>query len=56
MTAPQDVGYEDNESVTNHGNNNIDGIIIPEANMTPEMIDLLDFDLEGLDLGGYDYD
>ena len=57
ITAPTDQGTEGDNIVPNHVDNDIDGIVTPETDMTPEMTDLLENDLLKLDLrcDGYDW-
>ena len=51
ITAPTDHGTEGDNIVPNHVDNDIDGIVTPEINTTPNMTDLLENDLLELDLG-----
>ena len=57
ITAPTDHGIEGDHIVSNHIDNDIDGIITPESNMTPDMTDFLENDLLELDVGcdGHDW-
>ena len=57
IAAPADHGNEGDNNVQNHMGNDIDGIVTPDVDMTPDMTDLLENDLLELDLGcdGHDW-
>jgi len=57
IAAPTDHGNEGDNNVQNHMGNDIDGIVTPDLDMTPDMTDLLENDLLELDLGcdGHDW-